>query len=1160
MSDFVHLSVHSEYSIEDSVVFLKDIASTVKSVGMSAVALTDENNLYAMLKFQNDCFEQGIKPIIGSDLKYAGARGNSRLIVLAENQTGYHNLLRLVTSASNLNGGLSGLNRDVLEALNEGLIVLSGGVGGEVGQLLLDNNVDQASDSLAWFQSTFGDRFFIELTRTGRKNEAEYINAVVQLADKLDIPLVATNDVIMKAASDFSLHDAKMCIKRGEHMDDEYSWRGRYSQLQYFKSPDEMCSLFEDLPDAIENSVEIAKRCSVEVETGVYFQRDYPNADQEQNIKVFRETVATKLDAFIEKRSKEEKDTSPEDWERAYRERAKYEVDVIEQMGYASYFLIVSDIVQWAHEEKIPVGPGRGSGAASLVAMLLGITAVDPIKHNLFFERLLNIDRKTMPDLDIDFCAQRRDQVLAHIVDRFDKDCVGLIATQNTHAAKGIIHGMARANGYSYSDVNRITQLIPIKPGITLNEAYELEPSIKTTAAANGCSELLNEAEKLEGIVSTVGVHPAGVVIAPGRLDDFVPCHIDPDTSLFVAQLDKDDVEKVGMVKYDLLSLKNLTVIQKAVDAINLNQDQGSQPFDINQIPLDDRETYQLIASAETEGVFQLESVGMRQLIRRLKPDAFEDIVALVALYRPGPLNANIDKSYALRKHGKEPVRYDHPLLVDVLEGNYGLMIYQEDVMSVARQLAGFSGGDADILREAMGKKRQEKLATLKDQFIQGCAKNSVDGKLAESVFEKMRGFSEYAFNRAHATAYAAVTYQTAYLKTHFPNEYMAAVASVDSADPNRFARIMGEAERMGIEIRRPEINQPTRDCLALADAIQLGLGGIRGLGNDEIKAIQSAREQDGEFESLFDFCTKIDTSRVSRASIERLIHVGAMDSLERENASTGFIRATLLQKVEAAYQAAVEKIERGSKAGLFGDAQESEVFIDTVDPEPLSKQEIQALEAESLGFVLSRDSTRFLFDEFRSVCTQTLRNVASVSKGMQVTIAGYIKRADVRDMPGRGEIANVTLQDQTGSVNMVVWPEEYKEFAPLIVDDKFLVVRGQMSYDRLHDEMQVSAKKIFDTTSARREWGAFVSLKFLTNAQQARLTTDSLEALKTILDSVKGSIGRPLKVVVLDDNTEIEIELGSGFKKIPVTDQLLSDLRDLFGQDTVHVEFKRSS
>lgn len=1153
MSEFVHLSVHSEYSLQDSVLFLKRVAPSVKNAGMNAVALTDKSNLFAMVKFQESCFEHGIKPIFGCDLQWEGLLGRSRLLVLAANQAGYHSLFRLVTSAAKHPD--TGLSFDELSAFNEGVIVLSGGTHGEVGQLLLADDADRAQKSLERFKSLLGDRFYVELTRTGRLGENDYLERVVDLADRADLPLVATNDVIMTNSSDFSLHDAKMCIQHRERMDGEYSWKGRYSQHQYFRTSEEMSELFADLPDAIENTVEIAKRCNVEVETGVYFQRPFPHKEPNANKEELRQRVFSELGEFLKRHGIDEKNAETSAEAQEYRQRSEYELSVIEEMGYSSYFLIVNDIVQWARDEQIPVGPGRGSGAASLVAMLLGITNVDPIKHNLYFERLLNLDRKTMPDLDIDFCADRRDRVLSYIIENFDRDCVGLIATQGTHAAKSIIHGMARAFGYAHSDVNQITKLIPTRPGITLKEAYEQEPGIQETADARGCSDLLVEAERLEGIVSQVGVHPAGVVIAPSRLDNYVPCHIDSSVDLFVTQLDKDDVEKVGMVKYDLLSLKNLTVIQKTVDSINSQRSAETTPFDVNSIPLDDEETYRLIASSETEGVFQLESDGMKNLILRLRPDTFDDIIALVALFRPGPLNANIHKSYALRKHGQEPIQFDHPLLETVLKSNYGLMIFQEDVMSVARTLAGFSGADADILREAMGKKRQEKLATLKNQFIEGCSQNDIGRRLAEGIFEKMQGFSEYAFNRAHATAYAVVTYQTAFLKCHYPREYMGAVASVESADPKRLGRLLGEAVRMGLVVQPPEINTPSADCSVTDTGFRLGLKCLKGVGYRDIQAIVEEYERGGQFSGLFDLCSRTDTSKLDRKSVESLIKVGSFDSLEDPNGKAVQTRATLLSKLDRAYQAASEK--RQTNGGLFGDPEEAEVFDDFHTPQPLTVAELQTFEHETLGYVLSAGSSRLLFQEFRPICTHSLDDARRLARGTQVTVAGVIKQSSVRELSRGGEVANVLLQDQMGTLNVVVWPEQYRDYASLIIDDQFLVVKGRITYDRFNDEQQLNADRMFDVEAVRREARASICLKFLNAKSREKLTVANLESLKTLLKSQKKDRGFPFRMVIEREQKQLQVEFGAGFRKVPVTHELLSELRSLFSNEIVHVEFK---
>ena len=1150
MSDFVHLSVHSEYSVVDSVVFLKALPPAIKQQGMSTVALTDKSNLIAMLKFQNACFDAGIKPIFGCDLNMHRPSCESRLLVLAANQVGYHNMIRLVTESSVNKSNRNCVESERLAELNEGLIVLSGGVSGDIGQRLLSGDVEGAGTLLDWYIRHFGDRFYAEVSRTGRLNENEYIEAIVPLVERKGVPLVATNDVVIVAEEDSRLHDAKLCIQRHERLDDAYSWKGQFSPRQYVRSPAEMSALFKDLPDAIENTVEIAKRCNVEVETGTYFQRPFPTSNESENASCLREKVATALDEFL---TDEHGEIAAESHD-AYRDRAKYELDVIIDMGFASYFLIVQEIVEWARSESIPVGPGRGSGAASLVAMLLGITGLDPIKHKLFFERLLNRDRRSMPDLDIDFCAERRDKVMWHVVERFGRDCVGLIGTQGTHAAKSIIHGMARAFGYSFSEVSRITNLIPTRPGIKLDQACKDNPAIEEVAAAYGCSDLLTEARKLEGIVATTGIHPAGVVIAPDRLEEFVPCHIDADSELLVTQLDKDDVEKAGMVKFDLLSLKNLTVIDRTVKAINETRHDGSSRFSIDDIPLDDAQTFRVIAAADTEGVFQLESDGMKRVIRQLKPDQFTDLVALVALYRPGPLNASIDKSYALRKHGQQRISYDHPLLEPVLKDNYGLMIYQEDVMAVSRTLAGFSGGEADILREAMGKKRIEKLNQLKDRFLEGCEHNGVDTRVAVSIFDQMRGFSEYAFPRAHATAYAVVTYQTAYLKARYPNDYMAAAISVERGDPKRVVRLLTETERLGLLIEPPDVNQPSADCVATADGLRLGLLCLKGVGTEDVRTIDTARH-DGEFRNLFDFCMRVDLSSLSRNAVESMIKIGALDGVETQFETADQIRAVLHDKLDRAYRAGAEAND--SSIGLFGGPQEREVFGNYRAPKPLSNSQLCNDELSVLGVALSRESNQKYFQEFRPICTHDLDEVHGAKRKTDVVVAGVVTQVDVRDLPRRGEIANIVLQGPKGTLRTVLWPENYREYSKYVLDDQFVIVKGQVGFDKFRNEVQLSVNEVFDVEKGRQHWHSFLKLQFINDEDRSLLSPENLEKLQQLFRRTKRTNGRKVEIVVRKRNAELKVDLGEGYKQLPVTDEILTELRGIFGLAVVNVGFQ---
>lgn len=1151
MNDFVHLNVHSEYSIEDSIVRIDQLVSAVKERGMSAVALTDKHRLTAMLKFQTACFENGIKPIIGCDLDVSTDLGEARATFLCADQTGYHNLIRLITAAARDANSKGQVTLQMLKDYQQGLMLLSGSVHGVLGESVLKESTEAVESLIDQYLQIFGDRFYASISRTGRLKENAFIERVVPIADRKGVPLVATNDVICLNADDFSIHDAKLCIQRNESMDDEYSWQGEFSDLQHLRSPREMAELFEDVPDAIENTHEIAKRCNVEVETGTYFQRPFPAEDMAENGNILREKVAEALQEFLDDPNNEVAATSREE----YQNRVDYELDVIIEMGFASYFLIVQKIVLWAKSQNIPVGPGRGSGAASLVARVLGITGVDPIKHKLFFERLLNRDRRSMPDLDIDFCAERRGEVMWHVVEQFGRDCVGLIATCNTHAAKGALNGMGRAMGIPYTDMRKITKLIPQKLGTKLEEAVNEDPEIAKTALRLGNADLIPQTLRLEGTVSNTGIHPAGVVIAPARLEEYVPCYVDKDTQLLVSHLDKDDVEKAGLVKFDLLNLKYLTVIDNALKSINSVSDVEAEPIKPETIPFDDVATFKLIRRAETEGIFQLESPGMKNLIRNLKPDEFADIVALIALFRPGPLNAGTDQHYANRKNKLEPVSFAHKLLEPVLNDTHGLMIYQEDVMRVARTLAGFSGSEADILREAMGKKRMEVLAQLKDRFLEGCNSNGIEQRLAEATFEDMLGFSEYAFARAHATAYAMVTYQTAYLKANYPREYMAAAISVERSDPNRLVRMLVETDRMGLTIAPPDINNPSANCVPTPDGIRLGLLCLKGWKDPEdINILKQLIEAEGKFSSCFELCVRVPLARFNKNKLANLILAGAFDEVESHYESKFIGRKVLHDKLERSFQAGLEM--SSGRGGVFGRPNEDEVFSDYKLPEPFTENELCAGEVDALGFAPSQKSTAQYITEFAPICSHSLSEIQGLQKGTEVVMAGVITRAEIRD-GNRGEYAQVDLSTDEGVINVVVWPEAFEKYSRYVMEDTFAVVEGRI--DRYRDRVQIASQKLLDVESARRQFKSFVSLRFDKSALRERLTEQNLARFKELFKKTDRQQGRPVEILVRKGPAMLRISLGKGFKKLNVTDEVLAELNDIFGSGVVNVGYQNN-
>ncbi|HFC53435.1 MAG TPA: DNA polymerase III subunit alpha, partial [Gammaproteobacteria bacterium] len=841
----------------------------------------------------------------------------SRLVLLCRDNDGYRNLTRLV-SRSYLEGQQRGypvVQREWLKGASEGLIALSGATAGDVGRALLAGNRELAVRQLEFWLELFPDSYYLELLRTGREGEEEYLHAAVDLAAAHDVPVVATNDVVFLDREDFEAHEARVCIHEGRTLNDPRRPR-HYSGQQYLRSPAEMAELFADLPEALENSVEIARRCNVEITLGRNFLPSSPVPAG----KSVEEHLAEQSRAGLERRLKVLFDAdSPEfaGQRKPYDERLASELEVINQMGFPGYFLIVADFIRWAKQNGIPVGPGRGSGAGSLVAYALTITDIDPLRYDLLFERFLNPERVSMPDFDVDFCMEGRDRVIEYVAQTYGRDKVSQIITYGTMAAKAVVRDVGRVFGHPYGFVDRIAKLIPFEIGMTLDKALEQEEALRELYRQDEeVAAIIDLGRKLEGITRNAGKHAGGVVIAPSQLTDFTPLYCEPGTRSLVTQFDKDDVEAVGLVKFDFLGLRTLTIIDRALQTINRQREaQGEHPIDIGAIPLDDAASFELLKSCATTAIFQLESRGMKDLIKRLQPDSFEDIIALVALFRPGPLQSGMVDDFINRKHGRARVEYPHPDLESILKPTYGVILYQEQVMQIAQVLAGYSLGAADLLRRAMGKKKPEEMARQRAVFTEGALKRGVDEKTATHIFDLMEKFAGYGFNKSHSAAYALVSYQTAWLKAHYPAAFMAAVISSDMDHTDKVVTFIDECHDMGLEVLPPDVNRCHYHFTITGErTILYGLGAIKGVGEGVIEAIVRARESGGEFSDLFDFCRRLDLKKVNRRVLEALIRAGAMDSL-------GPNRATLMDALPDAIRIA-EQYLRDTAVGqsdLFG-------------------------------------------------------------------------------------------------------------------------------------------------------------------------------------------------------------------------------------------------
>jgi len=1093
---FVHLRLHSEYSLSDSVVRVPELIAAVAAAGMPAVAVTDQNNLFAMVKFYRQALQGGVKPIIGVDLavrEEGERREPSRLTLLCQNQDGYRNLSRLISRAY-LEGqerGVPRIERSWLAPANlAGLIALSGALEGDVGRALVNGREADAESALERWRALFPGRYYLELQRLGRQFEESYIAGAVALAARQQLPLVATNDVRFIRADEFESHEARVCIHDGTLLADPARVR-RYTRQQYLRSPAEMSALFADLPEALANSVEIARRCSLELTLGEARLPQYPLPAGVST----EAYLASEAERGLARRL-------PAGAAAAYRERLASELGVICQMGFAGYFLIVADFIRWARENGVPVGPGRGSGAGSLVAYSLGVTDLDPLQHDLLFERFLNPERVSMPDFDIDFCMDGRDRVIEYVAGKYGRERVSQIITYGTMAAKAVVRDVGRVLGMTYGYVDRIAKLIPFELGITLDAALEKEPELKRLyQAEDEVKNLIDLARSLEGLTRNAGMHAGGVVIAPSVLTDFTPLYCDAAGGSLVTQFDKDDVEAAGLVKFDFLGLRTLTVIDRAVRLINRAAPAGSAPLEIGTVPMDDAATYALLKSCRTTAVFQLESRGMKDLIRRLQPDRFEEVVALVALFRPGPLQSGMVDDFINRKHGRSdgPIDYLHPSLEPILKPTYGVILYQEQVMQIAQTLAGYTLGGADLLRRAMGKKKPEEMAQQRSVFIAGAVARGVRERLAEHIFDLMEKFAGYGFNKSHSAAYALLAYQTAYLKAHYPAAFMAAVLSADMDHTDKVVTLIKECSDMGLEVLPPDVNTSRYEFAADGERrIRYGLGAVRGVGAGAVEGLIEERSAHGAFASLEDLCRRLDLTKVNRRVLEALLRSGSLDGL-------GANRATLMDRLAGAMQLG-DQNTRAHEAG------QDDLFGGLTAVERAPQRERAALpewnesvrlagERETLGLYLTGHPLRRFEASLARLVSHRIgdlvtdRPVAGLEPGRfgagrPVTVAGLID-----EVKKRGPRVILTLDDRTGRLEVMLFEETWQRHRDLIVKDALVIIEGTLRFDEFSDSWRLAARRIAEFDELRSRCAQRIVLR-CSHAELPRLTERLAEIL----------------------------------------------------------------
>ncbi|MGQ0529479.1 MAG: DNA polymerase III subunit alpha [Panacagrimonas sp.] len=1171
---FVHLRLHTEFSLNDGLIRVEPpkrkgvegatLSAQVARLGMPAAALTDRMNLFAMVKFYKSAESAGVKPIVGCDLWLAErdkGEAPERITLLVQNQIGYRNLTQLI-SLGYTDGQAKGLpliERAWLPDLSDGLIALSGRDGG-ICRAAAQRNVDAAMAAVEELSALFPDRLYLEVARCQRPGDEEWVAAASALGRYFGVPLVATNDVRFLHRKDFAAHEARVCIAQGRVLSDDKRPR-EFTEHQYLKSPEEMRELFADLPQALENSLEIARRCTLNLKFGTYHLPNFP-VPQTDTTDSYLKGVSHE---GLRERLTQIQIAQPES---VYRERLDYELGIIERMGFAGYFLVVSDFIRWAKSNGCPVGPGRGSGAGSLVAYSIGITDLDPLPYNLLFERFLNPDRVSMPDFDVDFCMDNRDRVIEYVSQKYGRDRVGQIITYSTMAAKGVVRDVCRIMGHSWGFGDRIAKLIPNTPGATLAESVDEVPELKQAyAQEEDTRAVLDLALELEGLTRGVGVHAGGVIIAPQPLTEYAPLLCEPGGAGMRSQFDMKDIESIGLVKFDFLGLKTLTIIQTAIETIALAR---GRHVDVLALPLNDAKTYELYASGDTSAVFQMESPGMQRASRDLKPDTFEDIIALVSLYRPGPME--LIPEYCARKRGDSPVTYLHPDMEPVLNPTYGIFVYQEQVMQMSQRLAGYTLGGADLLRRAMGKKNAKEMAQQREVFTKGALGKGISDETATAVFDLMEKFANYGFNKSHAAAYALVSYQTAWLKTHYPAEFMAAVMSCDMDHTETVVAMLAECRRMKLEVLPPDINRGQfRFTVPRPDQIIYGLGAIKGVGEAALAGIIAERQDRGPFRDLFDFCHRIDLKKANKRVLEALIYSGALDGF-------GLNRASLIKNLPKAL-AMAEAASHSASSGqndMFGMGTTEVARVEAEVAPELSQAERLEFERQTLGFYLSGHPIEAYADVIDAVCSGRLPALIAThaqpapinsSDGKpawqpraKVLFAAWI--TDVRFFKGKSDgdgrsarsSYKITLDDQGAQISSWIDVEPFQRFQDLLKPDRLVFVmaeiglspgrEGREAEPRLYGPEFLGLDAIYAQYLVRAE------LRWRGSAQDVTSLRKRLEPLRNdSATTISVQVQTPAGGVTLDFAPNWRVRLDEA---------VLKPIRLLLGPDGVKLDFRR--
>ncbi|SHJ35129.1 DNA polymerase III subunit alpha [Cycloclasticus pugetii] len=1150
---FIHLRNHTEYSLVDGIIRVKPLVKRVAELAMPAIGVTDQSNLFATVKFYRAALAAGIKPIIGADVQIRDSVAQKKpyiITLLAQNQQGYLALCELISEAY-LNGQDKGVayltSKKILEK-NEGLIALSGCLDGLFSTSLQSNDTEQADTMLSTWLQVFKDRFYIELQRIGRSGEAGLNNQLLALASKHHAPIVATNSACFLKPEEFDAHEARVCINQGRVLSDTRRVK-THTEQQYLKSQEDMLALFSDLPEALENTVEIAKRCNVELSLGENFLPDFPVPKGMTIDEYFADLSQKGLDKRIQETSHRIKF---DDEKRAqYQARLKRELDVICQMGFPGYFLIVADFIQWAKDNGVPVGPGRGSGAGSIIAYALRITDLDPLEFDLLFERFLNPERVSMPDFDVDFCMDGRDGVIDYVGEKYGRDKVSQIITYGSMAAKAVIRDVGRVLGHPYGFVDRLAKAIPFEIGMTLTKALDESPDLLNAyKESDEVRELIDLALMLEGVARNAGKHAGGVVIAPSKLTDFSPLYCEEGGANLVTQFDKDDIEAVGLVKFDFLGLRTLTIIDWALQNINQRlAAKGEEAVNIDLLPRDDELTYELLKNYATTAVFQLESRGMKDLIRRLRPDTFEDIIALVALFRPGPLQSGMVDDYINVKHGRKKAEYPHPTLIPILEPTNGVILYQEQVMQIAQDLAGYSLGSADLLRRAMGKKKPEEMAKQREMFTTGAVANNVEESVATYIFDLMEKFAGYGFNKSHSAAYALIAYQTAWLKAHYPSEFMAAVLSSDMDNTDKVVLFIDECRDMGLNILPPDVNSSYYRFTTNEEGdIIYGLGALKGVGEGAIESIIQQRELNGPYSSHEDLANRIDLRKANRRVQEALIRAGALDCFDTN-------RAQLMQQLTNVLQVA-EQQGKSAMVGqndLFGvSLVETTQKSNAVRVKAWSEHERLKHEKTILGLYLTGHPFDTVRDEMSNIVSGKLAALHDMelsspgggqyrrAKGKPITVSGLVLNIRTRPTKSGAKIATIILDDGSARMEAVAYSEVFETYSEQLQVEQIVVIEGSISFDDFAGQNRISIESVMTVEQARKRFIKDVLIELDADVLKQ---DNKINQLHTVLSKYRGG-DCPVKIKLTLPGASSALLLPDEWHIKP-EDALLTDLHN---------------